>query len=247
MKTATAGCKVDEGTIDYQRGQWEAQAGLQYLTYGVYYSHFITDPMLLDLGETPSVAALVGYHLAGEVVARGYLYNGDPVQVNGTGDAYDDHLNGWGLSVDGMVTDRWGFAVGYRSNLADTGADLSETYHRRVGGMARGLVGALGGLGGHARRTGSGPGLAHQGAGSGAQSAPSCGSFQERLWGCPDLVLSFGWTERGRLRAKCTARRSPIKKRPSSCSGREAGFIPRGAVTAGALRSCSSCLAGPSS
>ncbi len=134
------GVQVDEGTIDYERGRWGARAGLQYLPFGVYYSHFVSGPVLQDLGELQDVGVTVGYELVDGVRVQGFVYNGDAEQVNGSGEAYDDQINGWGLSVGGLVGERLGFAVGYLSNLADTGSELVDTYRERVGGWSAGLL-----------------------------------------------------------------------------------------------------------
>lgn len=121
---------VDEATVDLAQGAWSARVGRQYLPFGVYHSHFISDPMTLALGETRETALLAGYsreHLA----LSAFVFNGD-VEKNGA----EDHLGDWGASL--VLTPSEGIKVGgsFLSDLADSDAELLSAYESRVGGWS---------------------------------------------------------------------------------------------------------------
>lgn len=121
---------VDEATVDFASGPWSARVGRQYLPFGVYHSHFISDPLTLALGETRETALLVG-------VSREYLslsafvFNGD-VEKNGA----EDQLGDWGVSL--VLIPSKGIEVGgsFLSDLADSNAELLSSYESRVGGWS---------------------------------------------------------------------------------------------------------------
>ena len=121
---------VDEASIDLVQGPWSARIGRQYLPFGVYNSHFISDPLTLALGETRETALLAGYsreHLS----LSAFLFNGDVDKSNA-----GDHLGDWGASL--LLTPTAGFEVGgsFLSDLADSDAGLLSTYESRVGGWS---------------------------------------------------------------------------------------------------------------
>jgi len=121
---------VDEATIDLAQGLWSARIGRQYLPFGVYNSHFISDPLTLALGETRETALLAGYRRE-NLSLPAFLFNGD-VDKNGAG----DHLGDWGASL--VLTPTAGIEVGgsFLSDLAESDAELLSTYGSRVGGWS---------------------------------------------------------------------------------------------------------------
>ena len=121
---------VDEATVDLAQGSWSARVGRQYLPFGVYNSHFISDPLTLALGETRETALRAGYsreHLA----LSAFVFNGD-VDKSGA----EDHLGDWGASL--VLTPSEGIEVGgsFLSDLADSDAGLLSAYESRVGGWS---------------------------------------------------------------------------------------------------------------
>ena len=121
---------VDEATVDLAQGSWSARIGRQYLPFGVYNSHFISDPLTLALGETRETALLAGYireHLA----LSAFVFNGD-VEKNGA----EDQLSDWGASL--VLTPSEGIKVGgsFLSDLSDSDAGLLSAYESRVGGWS---------------------------------------------------------------------------------------------------------------
>jgi hypothetical protein len=115
---------VDEGLIILDGEDvipFYLNAGKLYVPFGYYESHFISDPLTLELGETRESAVKVGFaNDMFEVCAA--VFNGD---INETNDD-DDHIDGWVASamftlpedaVSGL-----GLTVGasYISNIADS-------------------------------------------------------------------------------------------------------------------------------
>ncbi|MBI5443044.1 MAG: LbtU family siderophore porin [Deltaproteobacteria bacterium] len=145
--------EVDEAAINLSRGAFSARVGRQYLPFGVFYSHFITDPLTLELGETRETAFLSSYEY-GPAKLSAFVFNGDAEKA-GEG----DHLRDWGASL--VVTPLEGLRLGgsWLSDLADSNAELlgGAEYRRRVGGwslfaiLERGAFGLSGELLGAAR------------------------------------------------------------------------------------------------
>jgi hypothetical protein len=121
---------VDEATIDLAQGPWSARIGRQYLPFGVYNSHFISDPLTLALGETRETALLAGYSREYFSLSA-FVFNGDVDKIGA-----DDRLGDWGASL--VLTPRDGIEVGgsFLSDLADSDAELLSTYESRVGGWS---------------------------------------------------------------------------------------------------------------
>ncbi len=122
--------QVDEAAIRFASGPWSARVGRQYLPFGVFHSHFISDPLTLELGETRETAALAGYTF-GPATLAAFAFNGD-AEKSGE----EDHLRDWGASL--VIAPTPGFELGgsYLSDLADSDADLASDYQRRVGGWS---------------------------------------------------------------------------------------------------------------
>lgn len=121
---------VDEATIDLAQGPWSARIGRQYLPFGVYNSHFISDPLTLALGETRETALLAGYSRE-HFSLSAFVFNGDVDKIGA-----DDRLSDWGASL--VVTPRDGIELGgsFLSDLADSDAELLSSYGSRVGGWS---------------------------------------------------------------------------------------------------------------
>jgi hypothetical protein len=124
------GVAVDEGTINYERGGWEARFGRQYLPFGVYPSHMISGPLTSDLGETRETALLVGYGTDLFLVSV-YAANGE-VDVIGDDDVIDD----WGVALTLRPRDFLEFGASYSSDLADSDAELVELSTGNAGGWS---------------------------------------------------------------------------------------------------------------
>ncbi len=112
---------VDEGFIALTGTEEFAAyliAGRQYIPFGHFDSHFITDPTTLVLGETNEGAVVAGYRFGGEMVDVSLgVFNGR-VQEAGDDDAIDSFVAGVSINpLDGLM-----FGVSYNSNLAGSDA-----------------------------------------------------------------------------------------------------------------------------
>ncbi|MFO7714001.1 LbtU family siderophore porin [Desulfosarcina sp.] len=89
-------------------------AGRQYIPFGNFDSHFVTDPTTLVLGETNEGAVVAGYRFGGEMVhiAAG-VFNGGAQE---TGD--DDVIDSFVASVAVNPLEGLTFGASYNSNLA---------------------------------------------------------------------------------------------------------------------------------
>jgi hypothetical protein len=122
--------EVDEAAVDLNFAPLFARLGRLYVPFGVFPSHFISDPLTLELGESRETAALLGY--GNELFSlAAFAFNGD---VEKFGE--EDHLRDWGASL--VVTPAEGLELGgsYLSDLADSDAELVSEYRRRVGGWS---------------------------------------------------------------------------------------------------------------
>jgi hypothetical protein len=122
--------EVDEAAIDINYAPLFARAGRLYVPFGVFHSHFISDPLTLELGETRETALLLGYgHDLFSVSA--FAFNGD-AEKRGE----EDHVRDWGASL--VLTPAEGIELGasYLADLADSNAELISKYTRRVGGWS---------------------------------------------------------------------------------------------------------------
>jgi len=122
--------EVDEAAIDMNFAPLFGRIGRIYVPFGVFSSHFVSDPLTLELGETSETAALVGYGHKW-FSASLYVFNGDAGKLG-----EEDQLRDWGTSL--VLTPLDGLELGgsYLSDLADSNAELVEDYQRRTGGWS---------------------------------------------------------------------------------------------------------------
>jgi hypothetical protein len=115
---------VDEGFITLAGGDALPAyliAGRQYIPFGNYDSHFVTDPNTLILGETTEGAVVAGYKLGGEMVDfSAGAFNG---RAKEAGD--DDTIDSFVAAVTVQPLESVMFGASYTSNLASSNA-LSE-------------------------------------------------------------------------------------------------------------------------
>lgn len=131
--------EVDEATIDLAQGPWQARVGRQYLPFGVFRSHFISDPLTLELGETRETALRGGFH-HDHFALEAFVFNGDAEQ-----DGRDSHLRDFGASLSLTPFEGLELATSYLSDLADSDSELvGNSYSRRVGAWSAAAVATLG-------------------------------------------------------------------------------------------------------
>jgi hypothetical protein len=132
--------EVDEATINLASGAWSGRIGRQYLPFGHFHSHFINDPLTLELGETRATALLAGYDGSNWRLSA-FAFDGKADRKTGEG-----QLDDFGLSLRLTPHKSLEVGVSYLSDLADSGAELADTYQRRVGGWSAYAEGPIGPL-----------------------------------------------------------------------------------------------------
>ena len=91
-------------------------AGRQYIPFGYYDSHFVTDPTTLVLGETNDGAAVAGYRFADDMIDLSVgAFNG---HIHKEGD--DDAIDSFVAAVSVQPLDFLMAGVSYTSNLASS-------------------------------------------------------------------------------------------------------------------------------
>lgn len=92
-------------------------AGRQYVPFGNFESHFVTDPNTLVLGETNDGAVVIGYRLLDEMIdVSAGAFNGAAQKA---GD--DDEINSFVAAVTAQPMETLNVGVSYTSNLAGSG------------------------------------------------------------------------------------------------------------------------------
>ena len=111
---------VDEGYITLTAPYGlSLTAGRMYIPFGVFNSHFISDPLTLELGETQEAALLLTYGTEAFEVSFG-VFNGD-VRETGDDDEIDDIVASLTVTPSEGIT----FGVSYISDIYDTDADIT--------------------------------------------------------------------------------------------------------------------------
>lgn len=129
---------IDEGVIVYSRAGFDLTAGRFYPPFGTFNTHFIADPMTLELGEIQQSG--VQFHYAPSDYFEAYL-----VVANGEVDRTNrgDNINDFGLRLDfhPLVGEDASLDLGlqYYSDIADTAAAVAG-----AGAVLRKMVGGLG-------------------------------------------------------------------------------------------------------
>lgn len=115
---------LDEGFITLSGGDaFPAYliAGRQYIPFGNFDSHFVTDPNTLILGETTEGAVVAGYRLGGEMVDfSAGVFNGRAREAG-----EDDTIDSFVAAVTVQPMESVLFGASYTSNLASSNS-LSE-------------------------------------------------------------------------------------------------------------------------
>lgn len=119
---------VDEATFAYAHGPWFARGGRQYLPFGNFRSHLVSDPLTLLLGETRSTAIVAGYQSA-----------------HGSGSLFLFDNNNGGASLRMTPVDGVELGASYLVDLGASNAELRPAPSRRqVGGASAFAVLAAG-------------------------------------------------------------------------------------------------------
>jgi hypothetical protein len=111
---------VDEGFItlgNSERSPLSLVIGRIYLPFGVFDSHFLSDPLTLELGETQEMAVQVLFE-ENELSASLFLYNGDAKEA-GENERLDQYGAKLGYFTGGQI--EYAANLAYVSNLAESG------------------------------------------------------------------------------------------------------------------------------
>jgi len=115
---------VDEGFITLVGSESFSAyliAGRQYIPFGNFDTHFVTDPNTLILGETNEGAAVAGYRFGGEMVDVSVgAFNGNAKEIG-----KDDIIDSFVGSIAVNLFENMMFGASYTSNLA--GSDTFNT------------------------------------------------------------------------------------------------------------------------
>ena len=137
--------ELDEVGLELTFGTISLNLGKQYVPFGAYESHMISDPLTLEIGETSESAALVGFE-AGPAFGSFYLFNGDVDEID-----KENEIDNFGASIG---IDMGGFKAGlnYINSIADSDA-LEELFEGDEGdisgypgGFALHVIGNLAGV-----------------------------------------------------------------------------------------------------
>ena len=105
---------LDEALLEYGHGAWQLTFGRLYLSFGEYFSHFATGP-IVEFAESRADAIEAGFNPGDDIDLFAYLYRSG-------GD------NRWGVGFEGSSdAERIRFGAGYLSDLrAATSDDIME-------------------------------------------------------------------------------------------------------------------------
>ena len=118
--------EVDEGYIGIGKDGFPLYLtfGRQYIPFGYFESHFISDPLTLELGETRETSLVAGYENDMINLFIGF-FNGDVDEAGEDDNHIDNYLAGVVVTVPEMPFGHLVFGGTYLSNLAESDS-LSE-------------------------------------------------------------------------------------------------------------------------
>jgi hypothetical protein len=122
---------ADEAFISAEVEAWEVEAGRLYTPLGIYFSHYVSGP-LLEFAESRVAGVGLSYAAAERLELKLMGYRGDARPADGGSDGVD-----WAASLEARLGPGWLLGVSYQSDLADSEeaflADDDDRYARRVG------------------------------------------------------------------------------------------------------------------
>lgn len=114
--------EIDQGYIRLdgeEKCPFYAEAGRLYLPFGNYDSHFISDPLTLELGETRESALVLGYGSDRFEFSLG-IFNGEVNETDETDDMVDGFSAGAAYSMPPLAGVSLSAGVYYLSNVGDS-------------------------------------------------------------------------------------------------------------------------------
>jgi hypothetical protein len=129
---------LDEAIAAFEAGDFELAVGKQYVPFGVYFSHFVSGP-LLEFGETRDRGATLSYGPDERLDLSAFAYKGRAEKVDSDGRRW-----GWGLAAEMSPFAFGSFGISYLSDLADSQegllSDENDHYASRVGGLSASAI-----------------------------------------------------------------------------------------------------------
>lgn len=126
---------VDEAIITFAQDPWELSLGRQYTPFGVYYSNFVSGP-LLEFGETRANSMTsLAYGPSDQLDLIFAVYQGAAREQASDAKRWD-----WAFALESEINENWSAGWSYQSDLSDADSrPLEETdnrYTRRVPGIS---------------------------------------------------------------------------------------------------------------
>lgn len=122
--------EVDEATAAAEYGPWELTLGKQFLPFGVFFSHFVSGP-ILEFGETRQSAGTLAWGPGEEIDLSLSLYRGSARKVNAGSNRLD-----WTLALESWPTQSLSVGASILSDLADSDdrllSDERDRFERKV-------------------------------------------------------------------------------------------------------------------
>ncbi len=114
---------VDEGTITLTAPYGlSLTVGKMYVPFGMFNSHFISDPMTLEIGETNETALLLSYGNDAYDFSFG-VFNGEADEAG-----EDNRIDDFVASLNVSPAEGISFGVSYLSDIADSDLDLGSSF-----------------------------------------------------------------------------------------------------------------------
>jgi hypothetical protein len=113
---------LDEAIAAFEGGDFELELGKLFVPFGVYFSHFVSGP-LLEFGETRGRGATLSYRPDDRLDLAAFVYKGRASKTESNGRDWD-----WGFAVEGSPFEFGSFGVSY---LSESGRFAGTTLERQ--------------------------------------------------------------------------------------------------------------------
>lgn len=129
---------ADEVIFSVEKDSWELELGRMFTPFGVYFSNFVSGP-LVEFGETQAnEAATLAYGPSDDLDISLTMYRGR---------AHKQEKNvgkwNWVLATEIWLNDDWSFGMSYQSDLADSDNRLLEDNNDRFANQVPGISGYI--------------------------------------------------------------------------------------------------------
>ena len=130
--------EADEAFVSFEKDPWELTLGKQYTPFGVYFSNFVSGP-LLEFGETQAnEVATLAYGPSDELDISLTTYRGRARKQGKNSGEWN-----WSLATEFWLNDDWSFGLSYQSDLADSDDRLLEENNDRYSNRVAGISGYM--------------------------------------------------------------------------------------------------------